>query len=129
MPEPDEDIQAEDAANLPTTRGAISNFNDEEIRVRNIVSAVISARQATNLENLENRVSQLIEEKIGSAMNNLLAQLNINAQDPTLANNVSPVENNYQRSTNIIIIIILRLIDQDKRQIYQILHSRIFVDR
>ncbi|XP_023159122.1 uncharacterized protein LOC101459516 [Ceratitis capitata] len=64
--------------------------NDEDNRIRNIVSAVISARNATIFSNLDDRISLLLEQKLEAAMTNLFERLNLNSQPAQPAVNRSP---------------------------------------
>ncbi|CAD7001173.1 unnamed protein product, partial [Ceratitis capitata] len=64
--------------------------NDEDNRIRNIVSAVISARNATIINNLDDRISLLLEQKLEAAMTNLFERLNLNSQPAQSAVNRSP---------------------------------------
>ncbi|XP_036347767.1 RING-H2 finger protein ATL33-like [Rhagoletis pomonella] len=84
--------QTEDAASLPVANApeVSVDVNDEDNRIRNIVSAVIFARQAANFNNLEDRVSQLIEQKLEDVMSNLMTRLNLNTQPAQPTANRSP---------------------------------------
>lgn len=91
--------QSEGAACLPgisieTTSGGEPPNANEEVRVRNLVAAFVAARQASMLEGLENRVTQIIEQKIESALTNLIERLNLNpAQPPPSGNDASQAAN------------------------------------
>ncbi|CAD7001143.1 unnamed protein product, partial [Ceratitis capitata] len=80
------------AASLLVTNAKEKNNdnNDEDNRIRNIVSAVISARNATIFSNLDDRISLLLEQKLEAAMTNLFERLNLNSQPAQPAVNRSP---------------------------------------
>ncbi|XP_017488190.1 PREDICTED: E3 ubiquitin-protein ligase RING1-like, partial [Rhagoletis zephyria] len=90
--------QTEGAASLPGVDGInISrNASEEENRMRKIVSAVISARQASLLGYFESRVKQLIEQKIENTLTNLLDRLNLNGQPAQPSASLSPTNRTNQ---------------------------------
>ncbi|XP_036319799.1 uncharacterized protein LOC118734185 [Rhagoletis pomonella] len=51
---------------------------NEEARIHNIVGAVILARQAAAFENLDERIAQIMEQRLESTLSNVLARLNLN---------------------------------------------------
>lgn len=51
------------------------NNNGEEQRIRNIVSAILQARQTTMFENFETRVAQMISNSIESSVNQIVARV------------------------------------------------------
>lgn len=92
--------QSEGAASMPAANtdtahgGEPSNGSDNETRIRNLVSAVISARQASMFDDLENRVTQIIENRLENTMASILERLNLNPSQPAQAgNSISPAAN------------------------------------
>ncbi|CAD7001172.1 unnamed protein product [Ceratitis capitata] len=59
--------------------------NDEDNRIRNIVSA-----ECYHNNNLDDRISLLLEQKLEAAMTNLFERLNLNSQPAQSAVNRSP---------------------------------------
>ncbi|XP_036322021.1 E3 ubiquitin-protein ligase RHF1A-like [Rhagoletis pomonella] len=93
---PQQHPQSEGACGLPIAGGDTTSVKDkeEENRVRNLVSAVISARHAAIFDNLESQVSQLIEHRIESTLANVLERMNLNHEQPAVrGSNVSPAAN------------------------------------
>ncbi|XP_036346513.1 autophagy-related protein 36-like [Rhagoletis pomonella] len=83
-------------ANLSNAQSTPQNHN-EEGRIRNIVSAIISARQATMFESLENRSIQIVDQRLENSMLNALSRLNINpaqAQESVNRNDTCHNHNN-----------------------------------
>ncbi|XP_036347016.1 E3 ubiquitin-protein ligase RHF2A-like [Rhagoletis pomonella] len=91
--------QAEVAAGVPAQRdqltiGNEAASNEEDTRIRNIVSAVISARSASMFDGLESRVSQIIEQRLENTLANLVERLNLNPSPPVApAADVSQIAN------------------------------------
>lgn len=68
----------------------------DDTRIRHIVSAVISARQASIFNDIEERVARTIEERIESAVINSLSRLNLNLPNEMRAQNNASVNYNSQ---------------------------------
>lgn len=64
--------------------------NTEEARIRNLVSAVVSARQANLLQDLEKHISTMFEQKFESSLNVLMSRLTTN-QLPSQNQPVQPI--------------------------------------
>ncbi|CAD7001111.1 unnamed protein product [Ceratitis capitata] len=99
-----QDLHNQSAASLPPaapTQVDTNTNNEENNRVQNIVSAVISARHATLFDDLENRVSQILDQKLDNIVANLIERINITApplqQAPPVANS-SPANTNFQHN-------------------------------
>jgi len=69
----------------------------DQNRIRAIVTAVVEARQAAMLENLETRVAQLVETSIGNALNPILNRLSHNDMNRNVTFNL-PAQNSNQNS-------------------------------
>lgn len=73
----------------PTVNPNTNNI-DEEARLRNLVGAVISARQATMFENLDTRIAQIVEQKVEQTLANALSRLNLNSVPNIVAQAAAP---------------------------------------
>lgn len=79
-------------------------FRHDDSRIRNIVSVVISARQASIFQEVEGRISRIIEERLDSAVTNALGRLNFSDQSQNVSSgNACPFEQspNYKWPENI----------------------------
>lgn len=63
---------------------------DEDTRIRNMVGAVIAARQASMIANLDQRIAAIIEQKVESTLASALDRLNLNATPRAVSQDAAP---------------------------------------
>lgn len=84
---------------IPVATDQINTSSEEENRIRNIVSAVVAARSASIFQDLDDRITRTIGDRVECALTSVLGNLNLGAPTANVERNGNaPIETPSEHS-------------------------------